>query len=450
MARGVDGLLTPGRFFLVLTALFAALASWFIPRMDASGDEPHYLIMAQSLGRERDLDLRDNYAREDWREYRGGPTEPHYAAPRLDGRPFPGHSPGLPFILAPVYALGGRLACAVLLGAMVAGVGALAFRIALAEGLSQTAALVGGLLAAGPPLAAYGLHIYTEAPSTLALLSAYAVLRFGNGVWAPGVAAALACALPFLHPRMALVSMAIAFAAWVYRERISASTFVGVASIGALLYGLFWMSIFGVPTALGAYGGVPEDTAFNPAQAALGLLIDRAYGLLPVAPAFFALCLWRRPAPIEMDEERRSRVELALALAILVPALLWRMWWGGQSPPARLIAPMTPLLALWTARGWDRTVPMMRQVITAAMVWSWMLFLFAALQPTRLLFINKRVRPTRIWDALWPGGSLDALLPDLARPESSDWAIALVWLGALVALTLGLRRTRASTPDKTS
>ncbi len=69
--------------------------------MDASGDEPHYLVMAQSLWREHDLDLRDNYAREDWREFRGGPTEPHYAAPRRDGRPFPGHSPGLPFPARP-------------------------------------------------------------------------------------------------------------------------------------------------------------------------------------------------------------------------------------------------------------------------------------------------------------------------------------------------------------
>src|SRR5262245_59451122 len=38
-------------------------------RLRVSGDEPHYLLMAQSLWREHDLDLRDNLAREDWREY---------------------------------------------------------------------------------------------------------------------------------------------------------------------------------------------------------------------------------------------------------------------------------------------------------------------------------------------------------------------------------------------
>jgi hypothetical protein len=437
-------LITPSRFFVVLTLFFASLAAYFVPRMDTSGDEPHYLVMAQSLWREHDLDLRDNYAREDWREFRGGPTEPHYAAPRKDGRPFPGHSPGLPFILAPVYAIGGRLACAILLGAMVAAVGAMAFHVAVLEGLSMTSALVAGLLAAGPPLAAFGLHIYTEAASTLALFAAYALLRFGGGRASPALAAALACALPFLHPRMALGSIAIAFAAFCYRDRTSFRIFAGVTALGVVAYGGFWMTVFGVPTALGAYGGVPADAAFNPLQALVGLLVDRAYGVLPYAPAFLALFLLRAPMGASGDETRRRGVEIAMVLAVLLPALLWRMWWGGQSPPARLIAPMTPLLALWVARRFESAAwPTVRRAIVAAMAWSWALFLFAALQPGRLLFINKRIRPTRLWDALWPGGPIDSLLPDMARPEWSDWPIAAAWMAALLATTLWARRTVA-------
>ena len=63
-------------------------------RLRVSGDEPHYLLMAQSLWREHDLDLRDNHAREDWREYTPGPIVPHYGAPAR-GRPaLPGAQPG--------------------------------------------------------------------------------------------------------------------------------------------------------------------------------------------------------------------------------------------------------------------------------------------------------------------------------------------------------------------
>ncbi len=220
--------------------------------------------------------------------------------------------------------------------------------------------------------------------------------------------------------------------------------FAVVTALGLVAYGLFWMSVFGVPTALGAYGGVPEDAALNPARALIGLLVDRAYGLLPIAPAFAALLLLKRPASSAFDDSRVRRVELACVLAVLLPALFWRMWWGGQSPPARLIAPMTPFLALWLARLWAKAGSRaLRSTLVAALAWSWALFLFAALQPERLLFINKRVRPTRLWEALWPGGPIDWILPDMARPESSDWMLAAMWLGGLAAAALSARRVRA-------
>ena len=243
---------------------------------------------------------------------------------------------------------------------------------------------------------------------------------------------------------MAVGSIAIAFAAFAYRDRASLRIFAGVTTLGIAAYGGFWMTIFGVPTALGAYGGVPQDAAFNPLQALMGLLFDRAYGILPYAPCFLALFLVKAPAAANRDDARSRRVELVMALAVLLPALLWRMWWGGQSPPARLIAPMTPFLALWVARRFGAaTQPMVRRAMAMAMAWSWALFLFAALQPGRLLFINKRIRPTRLWDAVWPGGPIDALLPDMARPEWSDWPIAAAWMAALLATTLWARRTGA-------
>jgi len=436
--------MTPLRFFVLLSVLFSSLAAYFVPRMEPSGDEPHYLVMAQSLWREHDLDLRDNYQREDWREFRNGPTTPHYAAPRKDGRPFPGHAPGLPFVLAPVYAWGGRLACACLLSLMVAGAGALTFFAAVREGRSKEAALLGGVLGAGPPLAAFALHIYTEAAAALLVLSAYVLLRYGPRSAGSGLAAVLACALPFLHPRMAVAAVAIALVAFIFRERTSLFAFVTVSVAGLLGYGLFWMSVFGTPTGLGAYGGVPEDAAFNPLQALVGLLVDRTYGILPIAPAFLALAaLWFR-SPGE-EESRGLRAEWILVAALVLPVLFWRMWWGGQSPPARLIAPMTPFLALWMARSWDGTSSAIaRRIIVAASAWSWALFLFAALQPGRLLFINRRVRPTRIWEALWPEGPIDRLLPDLARPENSDWTLAAAWMVLLALVVWAARRARSS------
>src|SRR5438045_1039349 len=92
---------------------------WPRPTPRAGGPPPG-VRMARCLWREQDLALQDTLAREDWREYTPGPITPHYAAPRADGRPFPAHSPGLPLLLAPLYALGGRPLCVAVLTLMAA------------------------------------------------------------------------------------------------------------------------------------------------------------------------------------------------------------------------------------------------------------------------------------------------------------------------------------------
>ena len=53
---------TPPWLLLVLTAgLYAGVGLYYASRLAVSGDEPHYLVMAQSLWRDHDLDLRDDY-----------------------------------------------------------------------------------------------------------------------------------------------------------------------------------------------------------------------------------------------------------------------------------------------------------------------------------------------------------------------------------------------------
>ena len=66
--------------FLGAAIVLSVLGFHYTGGLRATGDEPHYLVMAQSLWRERDLDLRDNYGREDFREYTPGRIAPHYGA----------------------------------------------------------------------------------------------------------------------------------------------------------------------------------------------------------------------------------------------------------------------------------------------------------------------------------------------------------------------------------
>ena len=50
----------PRALFAAAAVLYVAMGLWYASRLRVSGDEPHYLLMAQSLWREGDLDLADN------------------------------------------------------------------------------------------------------------------------------------------------------------------------------------------------------------------------------------------------------------------------------------------------------------------------------------------------------------------------------------------------------
>jgi hypothetical protein len=83
--------------------LFYAVLGTRIPGpAGPQGDEPHYLVMAQSLLSDGDLDLTDEFA---GREYAGfaGTRQPH-TSPRAAGRIYSIHTPGLPALLLPAYA----------------------------------------------------------------------------------------------------------------------------------------------------------------------------------------------------------------------------------------------------------------------------------------------------------------------------------------------------------
>jgi len=396
-----------------LLFLFLALFGLrYAGRLQASGDEPHYLLMAQSLWQERDLDLRDNYERQDFLDYTPGPLVPHYAAPRRDGRPFPAHSPGLPLLLAPVYAIGGRRAAIVLMAGLAAILAREARRLAFDLTRDEIASLLAWLAAAGAPLFFYSFHLYTEVPSGLALALGLRLLRSAKATPLEAVAAALcACALPLLHLKMTLGAVVLAVIAVARLDGVARAAFFVTAALGAASFMAYYQSVFGSPSPLAIYGGVPSDVARSaPVFALLGLFLDRSFGLLPYAPVYLlafagipALC--RRPL-------RESGPLAAAALAVLGPALFWRMWWGGQCPPARFLVPLVPALAALVAFGVAGSRARQR-VAAGLLVVGWAIALFAVWRPEDRLLLNRGDRPTRLWEATVPavGRVLPSLVP---------------------------------------
>src|SRR6185436_13638812 len=72
-----------GLFFPVMLAVYAVVAARAQLQVGPQGDEPHYLMVADSILRDHDVSLQDDYAAGRYRDFFSGTLEPHY---RVRGR----------------------------------------------------------------------------------------------------------------------------------------------------------------------------------------------------------------------------------------------------------------------------------------------------------------------------------------------------------------------------
>ena len=415
--------------FLVGAAFVTGLGLSYSTRLRVSGDEPHYLLMAQSLWRDGDLDLRNNFAAEDYLEYTPGPVRPHYGAPRRDGRPYPAHSPGLSMVLAPIYALAGRVGCVVFLALCAAAAAARTSVFAEAWAGNAEVGLWAWVAALGPPLLFYGFHVYTEAPAALATIVALELLLVATPTVPLALLAAVtASLLPWLHVKMVLVAAALGVVGLVRLRGRPRIAFLVLAALLAAAYALYFQVIFGSPTPLALYGGVPTDMSSSPVRALAGLLLDRSFGLWPHAPLF----LLALPGLVAVAARWRTAWPILLVMAaVLAPALAWRMWWGGQCPPGRFLVPLVPALGLavgLVAGGARRGLAHWRFALGAMGLG---LASFMAVDPGSLLLLNRANRPTRVWAALSADVPLGRYLPSLTLADPVEVRVLVLWVAAL-------------------
>jgi hypothetical protein len=437
----------PARVLFAASALFAsAVGLHYVRAVEPSGDEIDYLMMAQSVWREGDLDLRDNFSRGDHLEYLGGYDRMPGGTRRADGRSYPTHSAGLSVLLAPAYALGGRRACVVLLALVAAGLGLLVRDLARRSGADEAAALVAWAATVGPPVLYYSAFLYTEVPAAFAIALGLRLLLFSPGPWAAGAAALALSALPWLHVRMTLAAAALgAFAVLRLRGRPRLAFLLTAAAMASAYAGYqYW--VFGTLSPLARYAGTvpPAMARRTPLRTLVGLFVDGSYGLLPYAPVFL---LALAGLPFLLGRSRRGRWALALVgLGVLLPVLGWRNWWG-FSPPARFTIPLVPVLAvaiaarLTAAPG--RGLARWRWGLVATGV-ALALLMFA--EPRAMRMVNGREGPPQVLELLAGDASPSRYLPFPSsragstappwEPPASEARVMAVWVVALAGLLL--------------
>jgi hypothetical protein len=314
------------------------------------GDEPHYLLACESLLRDGDLDLAN--------QYRAHPSlGPHVSLASVPGHTYLSHGPGLPMLLLPAYALGGQDGVHMFLAAVTAMTGVLVYRLVRTASDRQWVAVAVWLLVTlTPPLGAIGTRIYPDIVAAMAC--AVFLLSAREGTMPQAVSAVvLAAALPWLHSKF-LVFAIVGLAMTLWRVRrplfavVSLALFVvSMAELLSLFRRFYGTASFSAPI----YGSTPPAVLAGPIPLLLavftrgttGLLFDRVFGLFVFAP------VWFLSVPAFLSLVRRDRAT-ALRVLLLVGSIVgvtagFNFWSGGLSVPARYCLPFVPALAVTLA-----------------------------------------------------------------------------------------------------
>jgi hypothetical protein len=438
--------------FSLVVYLAAGLSS--ASAVGPGGDEPHYLVIAQSLLADHDLKIENNHTRGDYRAFFGGPLRPDYLARGKDREIYSIHAPGLPALLLPSYALAGYRG-AVAMMCLIAALVALAIYDAASAAAGPRAALfTWAALSLGVPIVPHAWLIYPEVPA--ALLAGWAFLWLvrtpspSARAWvARGVAIGV---LPWLHTKFVVLLVILAsFLVWRLRRRPIAVLAVSApvaASLALWLY--FFYAIYGVFDPQAPYGdSVRELLLRNVPRGTLGLLFDQKFGLLMYTPIYLLAVggLWQAFQKRELQIPALAAISAAAAFVVSTTRLY--MWWGGASAPARFLVPVVPLLAPFVSLAVSRgKTDLARAVIVVCFTVGLAATALGTAFPDRRLLFSGPHGTGRLSDLVQGTAAWSATLPTFTEPNWEQPVSRLAaWLAALavglVVATLAARQARS-------
>ncbi len=360
-------------------AFVTFLAVWTGQALPPNGDEPHYLVIAQSLLLDRDVKVSNNYERGDYLSYYGGFLRPHVTRPGIDGELYSLHAPGLPAFVAPAFALGGYWAVVVWIAAFAAIGTALVWKAGYLLTRDPGAAWFGwAVVALTVPVVLHGTLVYPDPMAGVVLAGGALALvvtsehrrdeptaREDEGhappwpAWASlGLGVAIG-ALPWLHTRLALPAgiLAALLVLHIGRDRsFSVNRWRHLVLFGAPIALLVagWLAFFRI-----TYGSFNPASPFGDripleagriASGLLALMTDQEFGLIPNAPVHL---LWLVGLWSVFRRNTRLGVELLLLVApYAIAASAYPMWWAGSSSPARFLVPIVFPLGVAVASAW--------------------------------------------------------------------------------------------------
>lgn len=438
---------------LVVAAVCYLASAGLLRHRLPGGDEPHYLVITQSLLADRDLRIENNHARGDYAPYFSGELAPDYLRRGLDGEIYSIHAAGVSALVLPAFAVAGYpgavLTIALLMAFAMAGLWVVAWQLTAS---AHAAWVAWASVALTTPMFFHGFTIYPDgAGAACSVAGLWLLVALDNGrrvsrLTLAACGAALAM-LPWLHTRFAIVAGLLGLAAvlrllWrpaaaemprpgaARGQLADAAVFLAVPIVSAAFwFGYFW-TIWGTIDPAAPYGGYTQSAWSHLWPGLSGLLGDQQFGLVASAPIYLSAMAGFLPLA---RQRPRLAVELGiLAVTYTVAVASYRMWWGGFSAPARFLIVILPVAAIPMAALWRSCrTPAARAVVLAVLALSVALVLPRLVIEEGALLYNVRDGFDLLLDWANRSVNLPLAFPSLHRDVPGDGlADIATWLAS--------------------
>jgi len=353
---------------LAITTLLSFLFFWgggiYFGRCvgDKGGDAGHFIIQAESLYQDHDLDIANNFDAVERRLlHRRGPQIMHISPNARDGHSYSWHSFGLPLLLAPLVSFGsvglhGGVAflaalgiCGGLLACLLLGV------------RSTTALAMTSLFALSTFWAVYSFQILPECAGAAGMVwILVAILLLPRRPRLALVLMLVAClSLPWLYVRFvppagigALVFLIVLLRSPLHRRQKwwLATSFILVCLCGGAAYFAVQFSMF-----RGGYASPNDSRMLLSYVPGIWKILVSDKGVAQVLPLFpFMLLATCRIWATEPAFRPAAAMAILSLLAVLITSCSFSDWAGGAVMPGRYLMVTTLLLLPFTARYYDQ------------------------------------------------------------------------------------------------
>ena len=459
----------------IVTAALVFLLTWGLTthgKYSVTGDEPHYLMVTQSLLADGDIDVANNYERNDGARFGADGVQPEtHVRVGARGRSLPVGDLGVSILLMPVLAVATRVSevpdestlrrfrmnrglfayslislTLITMTSIAAAVTVSALQRAGAT--PRDAGIVVAVAWLSPPVISHAFLVFPE-PFAL-FVTACVVLAWSlegrAWGWRESATVVMLGCLPWVHRKFAFYVLAL-LAVLIWRRRrdirplppftkgMLAVAFV-IPPLLLMAWSLYeWGSLGGGL----ARSGLPLSMA-GVIEGIPALLVDRENGLMWWSPVYLLL-----PAASWLRRED-SWMWIVPAIALIVPGA-GHQWWAGFSPAGRFLVPLVPiacLIALPIVRGALLRVAafvlLVPQAILTAYVW----------QRPRLLWPQGDGENRVLAILLPPLGRVYRAIPSFRTAAAEAWPATFVILLLVAALNLVMIVGYASSRNRRS